>query len=225
MSLQNAQKLLGQYGEPFFCGVRLIDTGGFLQNCARLPSIHGADGMGDLFKSPERNTPALPYAEWKNEPPESGATVLSLGPCTVALDAVKRLSFPETVIMAGVVFEKPNYKGMEFNQALDAQAFNALVKMPHTAATLDTCRVPAFNLAGARVGTGTVLGKLLNRANELAELRHPGRSYIYDLIAALYLIEPEIFEVQKTADPFGNELNELRLKDGSFSLKEYLEKG
>jgi len=175
-SLSNAQKLLYQHPVP---RTRLIDTNDFPQHYARLPSIHGEDGMGDLFPAPEKMD-AVPYAEWVQSLPES-ATLLSLGPCTVSLDVVKRLKSlkdSDHIIMAGMVNAVPNHLGMEFNQALDVESFNAQVKFPHLIATLDTCRAPQFNLADWRGKSGSLLHRLVNRANELAEARHPCNSYI-----------------------------------------------
>jgi len=221
-SLLNAQKLLDNYaggGRPLQ-NIRLVSTDDFLQEYACLPSIHGEDGMGDLFPKPVK-IDALSYAEWLASLPKA-AVVLSLGPCTVSLDAVKRLKNPELVIMAGMVNAAPNHLGMEFNQALDPGSFNAQLKFPHKIATLDTCRMPQFNLAGRRFEGGRLLYRLINRANELAEARHPDNSYIYDFITALYLIEPQLFETRSVTDPWGNQLSELRVADEHFSLGEYV---
>ncbi|MCL2796640.1 MAG: nucleoside hydrolase [Firmicutes bacterium] len=245
-SLSNAQKLVnsgqwtvdggqlrGQGSEargqgsrarcPHRAAVRLVSTNDFPQNYARLPSIHGEDGMGDLFPKPE-TIDAVPYAEWAKSLPES-VIILSLGPCTVSLDVVKRLKnlkASEHIVMGGMVKAVPNHLGMEFNQALDPGSFNAQVKFPHVIATLDTCRAPQFNLAVWRGKSDSLLHRLVNRANELAEARHPDNSYIYDLITALYLIEPQIFEARAVTDPWGNRLRELRLADKGFMLGEYL---
>ena len=218
-SLANAQKLLLHYGKPLK-NVRLIDTNGFPQEYAALPSIHGRDGMGDLFAAPDKIC-AVPYAEWVRSFAD-GTVILSLGPCTVTLDILKRVKPCELILMAGTVNATPNFNGMEFNQALDVQSYNASLKYPHKIATLDTCRAPQFNLAGHRFEGGGLLYKLINRANGLAEARHPDNSYIYDFITALYLIEPNIFGVRETRDPWGNSLNELYIKDGNFCLAKYV---
>jgi len=224
-SLSNAQKLLDHYANSAQSGdklrnIRLVSTDDFPQEYACLPSIHGEDGMGDLFPEP-RKIDALPYVEWLVSLPET-AIILSLGPCTVSLDAVKRFKNPELVMMAGMVNAIPNHLGMEFNQALDPDSYNAQAKFPHKIATLDTCRAPQFNLAAWRFKGGRLLPRLVNRANELAEARHPDNSYIYDLIAALYLIEPQLFKKDSVTDPWGNRLGELRVADELFSLGEYL---
>ncbi|MCL2798608.1 MAG: nucleoside hydrolase [Firmicutes bacterium] len=243
-SLSNAHKLLAQAdsgqwtvdrkGEGRFSisptasfspstPVRLVSTDDFPQKHVFLPSIHGKDGMGDLF-SASAKTDAIPYAQWFNSLPES-AVILSLGPCTVSLDVIKRFKSvkgAEHVMMAGVVGAEPNYLGMEFNQALDPESLAAQVKFPHKIATLDTCRVRQFNLAGEKIRGGSLLCRLVNRAKELKDARHSDNSYVYDLIAALYLVEPQIFKARVAVDPWGNRLSELAIADEKFSLGEYL---
>ena len=220
-SLYNAQKLLLHY-EGSTKGIRLIRTDDFPQNCAMLPSVHGKDGMGDLFPALS-HVDATDYAEWVKTLPKD-AIILSLGPCTVTVDILRRTSGYELILMAGLTKAKPNFKGMEFNQALDHASYRACLQRSHKVATLDTCRTRSFNLASRRFYGERMLYKLVNRANELAEIRHPDNSYIYDLITALYLIHPNFFQVRSITDPWGNELNELKCRDSSFSLAEYLQK-
>lgn len=209
-SLLNAKKLLSNL-ETDSVGVRLVDTGAVKQHFSCLPSIHGADGMGDLFDLKPLSVPIISYAEFVCDLPHA-PVVLSLGPLTVTVDLLGKLVPSELVIMAGMVAEKPNFNGYEFNQYLDIPAFCAAVRYPHVIATLDTCRAPRFNMIDRAGSVGGVLGKLIDRAIELAAARHPDNSYIYDYVAAQYLTDPQTFTVERVTDPWGNALNQLQGK-------------
>lgn len=198
-ALSNIRKLLGAARDSGtdLRGVRIIDSTDQYQRYCHLPGIHGEDGMGDLLPSVKSSpVPQVPYADWTGEI-EEGYRILSLGPCTMvrrALGDVKNLPGGRILIMGGCIHEEPNYNGREFNDGVDHFAFNWTVRRPHAAVTLDTCRVPAFNLAGARKTGGKLLDTFVNRSVELAQARHPEKCYIYDYIAALALVHPELFE-------------------------------
>lgn len=218
-SLKNARKLLDNF-EGDKSGIVLVETDERFQSYAVLPDVHGGDGMGDVINK-DGKYPYIKYDEFVSSLKGSGDdyVILSLGPLTVTEKLMQKLPEAELVIMAGVVNENPNYKGMEFNQALDAPAYGAcLEKYPHAVATLDTCRNAAFNLAGHRFEENKLIKKLINRAVTLAENRHGDNAYIYDFIASLYLTDRSLFEVVPVTDKWGNTVNELNLKDTSFSL-------
>lgn len=204
-SLANAKKLLAQLPGS---GVRLVDTMAVQQPWSHLPSIHGRDGMGDLFAAAEPDVPVIPYAAWLADAGRP-YTLLSLGPCTLTADILGRFGPRPLVIMAGLVRAAPNYKGYEFNHELDKDAFARTVKYPHVIATLDTCRTPRFNRIGRRTAGVTVMDKLINRAIDLAAARHPDNCYIYDWVAAEYCTDPDSFAVSPAVDPWGNRLNQL----------------
>ncbi len=219
-SLNNARKLLDAAGADEKL-VTLVRTDENDQKFAVLPDVHGGDGMGDLIKESGKY-PYIDYAEFSDSLSGNGKdyVILSLGPLTVTEKLMKKLPEAELVIMAGVVKEKPNFHGMEFNQALDPQAYENCLLYPHVIATLDTCRDAAFNLAGCRSGETSLVKRLIDRAVELAEARHKDNSFIYDFIASLYLTHPDIFSVVPVTDERGNKLYELKLKSGAFSLKD-----
>lgn len=204
-SLANAKKLLAQLPGS---GVRLVDTTAVQQPWSHLPSIHGRDGMGDLFAAAEPDVPVIPYATWLADAGRP-YTLLSLGPCTLTADILGRFGPRPLVIMAGLVRAAPNYKGYEFNHELDKDAFARTVKYPHVIATLDTCRTPRFNRIGRRTAGVTVMDRLINRAIDLAAARHPDNCYIYDWVAAEYCTDPDSFAVSPAVDPWGNRLNQL----------------
>lgn len=219
-SFENARKLLSaaKADENF---VTLVKTNGDDQKFAVLPAVHGGDGMGDLISN-VGEYPYIEYPEFLSGLSGDGSeyAILSLGPLTITKRIMKKIPKATLVIMAGVVKEKPNFGGMEFNQALDPDAYAECLLFPHAAATLDTCRAEEFNLAGNRFSENALIKKLVNRAVELAEARHNDNAFIYDFIASLYLTHPQIFDVVPIVDEWGNTVNELKVKRGAISLKQ-----
>lgn len=222
VSLNNARKLLDASGADE-SRVTLVRTDEKEQKFAVLPEVHGGDGMGDLITE-SGNFPYIEFPEFLSALSGSGKdyVVLSLGPLTVTETLMKKLPEAELVIMAGVVGEKPNFHGMEFNQALDPQAYKNCLLYPHVIATLDTCRDAAFNLAGHRFAETSLIKKLINRAVALAEARHGDNAFIYDFIASLYLTHENIFSVVPASDEWGNRLGELKLKSGALKLADFV---
>ena len=201
-ALINARRLLCEAKKDgiSLSGVRIVVCSEYYQQWCALPQINGADGMGDVLPEyADRPVEEVPFEPWAASL-EEGYRILSLGPTTM----IKRTFAYSTanpggriVIMGGCVREAPDYKGKEFNDGMDHEAFMWTLRRPHNLVALDTCRVPAFNLAGARKADNTLLSKLINRSVELAEARHFDNCYIYDYIAAVALIHPELFEAEK----------------------------
>ena len=225
VSLENASKLLcaANADREFITLVRTQETH---QAFAVLPQVHGGDGMGDLINE-VGDYPYISYGDFTASLAGTGQdyTVLSLGPLTVTQKLMELIPKARLVIMAGVSKEKPNFNGMEFNQALDAKAFSACAeKYPHAMATLDPCRAAAFNLALCKLPEDKLIKRLINRAVSLATARHGDNAFIYDFIASLYLTHPQIFSVEKTKSICGDGIFQLKLTDRSFSLKKFVEK-
>lgn len=201
-ALANAKKLLAaaQTDGCSLSGIRLVDTTAVQQPSCPLPSIHGKDGMGDLFEDIEvAPVPVLPYETWR-----TGITcpyeVLSLGPCTVVAHFLANapvLPHGDLVIMGGNNGEEPNYNGYEFNDGLDHAAFVAVLAYPHVCATLDTCRVPAFNDIARTYAHTSLFDTLMRTSVALAFARHPDRCYVYDRVAAEALVHPDRFAVRE----------------------------
>lgn len=212
-ALKNARKLLTAAqadGLPIE-GVRLVDTTALAQPACPLPSVHGNDGMGDLLPDGASPVPEIPYAQWVKTPKDY--RVLSLGPLTVPVRTFTEapaLPQGETVIMGGCNRAEPNYNGYEFNDGLDHDAFVRALSYPHAAATLDTCRHPAFNMIDFVPQDDRLLGRLLARSVELAAARHNDRCYVYDYIAARALLHPDLFSVADVPQPSGVRMRELR---------------
>lgn len=214
-ALENAKKLIYELQkEGGEAEINLISTLEVPQSEEDLPSIHGKDGMGDLFKNKKRydKIKAADFNDYlKNL--KNGFILLSLGPLTITKLILEKAKPSLTLIMAGVVDEIPNYNGLEFNQALDAAAYCECLKYPHLIATLDTCRHQSFNLAGFKSKETGILSKLINRSVKLAMKRHKDNSYIYDFIASLYLTNPLLFSSENIKDKHGNALTQLKFNE------------
>ena len=227
-ALHNIRKLLAAAFDDGLDlrGVRIVDSTDYYQECCPLADVHGADGMGDLFAPCEKSpVPECAFEPWADEI-GAGYRVLSLGPCTMvkrALVTTKNMPGGRIVIMGGCTRETPNFGKYEFNDGLDHSAFLWTLRRPHVAVTLDTCRMPAFNLAGTRKSGGRLFDTLVNRSVELAEARHGDNSYIYDYIAAVALIRPELFETNEVFMPeIFRPMYELRLRAAYRDRKDLL---
>ena len=204
----NAEKLISNLD---FCGnITLVDTRAQEQNCAYLPSIHGKDSMGDLLEKKRLVCKKADFSEWLDTL-DCDITLVSLGPCTITEKILERVGeVKKLVIMGGCVAEVPNFNGLEFNHAINVDAFARCVKYPHVIATLDSCRHPAFNFANKVFEGKSLLARALNRSIELAVARHKDNSFVYDYICVDYLIHPDKWIVEEKTDPLGNVLNQLR---------------
>ncbi len=201
VSLGNAKKLVA------FLGARalIVDTTAEEQPEQFLKTIHGDDGMGDLFPDPEEDVPSVPFAEWLSA--LSGEyDLLSLGPMTLVPRILGRGSCRRFVFMGGNIAEEPNFRGYEFNHALDRAAFSACVKFPHVAATMDTCRHPLFNVQEREIPKTDVLHRIVARCRERTFLSGEKGCYVWDDIAVKVLRHPEWFSLEEGTDRDGNRL-------------------
>ena len=205
----NAKRILTNSGKDLH-NLRIVDTSSVPQPEEHIPDIHGNDGMGDVL--PEEYFDAVPvidYDAWLDEL-DSSYVLVSLGPCTVTLDILKRYGDLPLVMMAGNISEPPNYNGYEFNHGLDTRAFAECVKHPHVCATLDTCHNPLCDLNLFENSQKGLLKTLLDRYREMSRARHEAVCSVYDLTAVVYLIHPEYFTTEMLADKDGNEVAVLR---------------
>ena len=212
VSYRNAHTLLANYdGDK--SGIRIVDSRAIPQPYVEHPTIHGKDGLGDLFAPQESDVEQITLEQFLSE---TGKFILvSLGPCTITNIILQRRKNDVSLllVMGGNVNEKPNYNGYEFNHYLDISAFNSIVKQPHLIATLDSCRVPYFNFAGKRTEGRTLFEKLINRSISYAEARHRDNCYVYDFIAVYYLYYPNSFVIDTKKDNENNTLSVLRYID------------
>ena len=209
-SLINAKRIL-TYAEADVSNVRLIDTAMAPQSEDSSPEIHGLDGIGDVLPDAyDEKVPVVPYDAWLEELDES-YTVVSLGPCTVTADILRKKGELPLIIMAGNIAEPPNYNNeYEFNHGMDTESFSYCVKYPHKIATLDTCHIDLCNLNLIERPTEGLLGKMVAKYRELSLGRDETVCSVYDMVAVVYLVHPDRFSFYEACDPQGNLLNVLK---------------
>ncbi len=191
--------------------VRLVDTSVLSQPKERLPLIHGADGMGDVLALREGFAlEEIGLNAW--EKTLTGEEILiSLGPCTVTRYLLQRRRFSQLWLMGGTVEQTPNFRGREFNHALDVEAFAYCTRFAHKAATMDTCFHDRFNLMEHPPRSeDPLVESLLSRYLHYAVARGADRCCVFDWVLIRALFFPERFCCEKRRDPDGNLLNVLR---------------
>lgn len=210
MSMGNARRLL-HYGGEAVPNVRLVDTSSIPQPTEFLPDIHGEDGMGDLLPIDMTcNVAVLNYDEWIDSVDDS-YTIVSLGPCTVTLEIMKRTNgAPSLIMMGGNLTQPPNYKGYEFNHGMNPDAYSKCAAYPHVVATLDSCHHPLLDFSCRSAASEDLLGQFINKYVALCRERKETGSYVYDLTATYYLVHPEKFTVETAQDNCGNTLSVLK---------------
>ncbi len=208
----NAKRLLGNM-ESLPENVRIVDTSSVKQNGEAITEIHGNDGMGDILP-PEVNYMGgvMKYEDWIKQA-DSSYTIVSLGPCTLTADIIKRIDGVSLVLMGGNISQPPNYKGYEFNHGMDTDAFAESVKHNHVIATLDTCHNEHCDFYKIKIKEGGLFADLVKRSAEMSRERKEETGYIYDLVAAVYLMHPEKFTTEIKTDPYGNTMNVLKYVD------------
>lgn len=153
-------------------------------------------------------------AELENNPCDDDV-VLSLGPCTVP----KYVGYlpKRTVLMGGCVTETPNFGKYEFNEALDPIAFKDYSARAAAVAAMDVCHDKAFNIRSYSRRSGNLIDRLIARLNVIYEVRvqqDPCVHFVaYDLVAALYVTDPDMFGVETVFLSEERTYNNLFAKD------------
>ncbi len=205
----NAKRLI-TYNENMPANLRIVDTSCVLQNEESVSEIHGRDGIGDILpEAVEETAEVIGYEKWIKEIDDS-YVILSLGPCTVTRDILNKKGSLPLVMMGGNIAQPPNYNGYEFNHGMDTGAFAECVKYPHLVATLDTCHCHQCDINHAELSDHNLLGKMLIRYRELSRDRKEAECYVYDLVAADYVVHPERFSSETAQDKDGNTLSVLK---------------
>ena len=202
ISHRNCITLLNAIGAK---DVTVVDTRNKEQPYEYLDDIHGKDGMGDILDvcQNEQNLNIVDFDTW-TKTLCGDEIILSLGPMTLVKEVLELHSTHPLILMGGCIKEKPNYKGYEFNHGLDPEAFAYCVKFTHTAITLDTCSLPALDMQLYKIKSDSLYGKILCASKKLGRDRGEENCYVYDDIAACFLLHPERFEKESVKDPFGN---------------------
>ncbi len=206
VALRNCYTLLSCYPECLN-KITVVDTTDLPQPSEYLAEIHGQDGMGDLFRPPE--TPiaveTLTFNEWLDTT-DGSELVLSLGPMTMVKPLMERHSTYQPVIMGGCVDSEPNFKGYEFNHCLDREAFAFCTKQKHAAITLDTCRTEKLDMRKVTIEGDDVHSQVLRADQRLSVQRGEEGCYVWDDVAAVYLLHPERFTLKQQTDRDGNRI-------------------
>lgn len=210
ISYRNCYTLLSYYPE-LWNKIKVVSTSHLEQSSEYLAEIHGRDGMGDLMEHPAEKPRVSEqiFEKWLEEY-TGDATVLSLGPMTLVKAFLEKHPTERLVIMGGVVREEPNFNGYEFNQCLDVEAFAHCVKLPHVAITLDTCRTELLDMRRYSIDGDDLHSKILRADQRLSITRGEDGCYVWDDVAACYILFPERFEVKPEKDPYGNTLSHAR---------------
>ena len=207
LSYRNCYTLLSNYANLLY-KITVVNTCHVPQRSEYLADIHGHDGMGDFFTHPEEKVDVkeIKFEEWL-EAYTGEETVLSLGPMTLVKDAVMKKAPQSLVIMGGCVREEPNFNGYEFNHCLGIEAFNYCVKFPHTAITLDTCRIPTLDMRRYKIDGDDIHSQIIRADQVLSVSRGEDGCYVWDDVAANFILHPERFEIKTETDIAGNSIN------------------
>ena len=207
ISLRNCVTLLGAMPDANH-KITVVDTTQVEQRSEYLEDIHGKDGMGDFFKQ-NSDTSSLTmtnYEQWLAGL-SGDEIVLSLGPVTLVKPVLARHSVKQLVLMGGCVDTPPNFGEYEFNEAMDPDAFAFCLTFPHVAITLDTCRVPKLDMRRLHIEGDDVHSAIIRKDQALSVTRGEEGCFVWDDVAACYLLHPERFKTVKKTDPHGNEIN------------------
>lgn len=211
MSYRNCNTLLSNYGH-LLNKITVVNTCHIKQPSEYLASIHGNDGMGDLFAHP-KDKPSIneiSFEDWLDNYYTGDEIILSLGPTTLVKEALSKKAPKELILMGGCVKEAPNFGEHEFNHALDVEAFAFCLKFPHTAITLDTCRTPKLDMRQYEITGEDIHSKILVADQKLSITREEDGCYVWDDIAANFILFPDRFAVSEETDIDGNKINQAQ---------------
>lgn len=224
VALENAQKLVSHL--PFeSVPVVIVDTTAEPQREEFLKTVHGGDGMGDLFDGVDQEhvCPVVPFSAFLQSL-EGEYDLLSLGPMTLVPRILSHARCRKFVFMGGNIAEEPNFNGYEFNHALDRNAFRETVRAhPHIAVTMDTCRDPHLNVQDCRIGDRTLMHRIVARSREMTFVSGERGCFIWDDIAVKALRHPDWFAFKERTDRDGNVLNVAKYCFGKPFLEIILE--
>ena len=205
-SFDNFLTLLSYY-QSLSDKITVVDTRHISQPSEYLASIHGKDGMGDLLiRQPfVEDINVITYEDFL-ETVNGAEELLSLGPMTLVKPLMEKYDTYNPVIMGGCVHTPPNFNGYEFNQSLDREAFAFCTKGNHAAITLDTCRVEKLDMRLYDIEGEDIHSLIVKADQKLSISRGEEGCYIWDDVAASYLLFPERFKINEEYDKDGNRL-------------------
>ena len=207
ISLRNCITLLNSMPDAN-AKITVVDTTQVAQRSEYLEEIHGKDGMGDFFRqnSDTSSLKLTSYDQWLAGL-DGEEIILSLGPTTLVKPVLEKISVKQLVLMGGCVDTPPNFGEYEFNEAMDPEAFAFCLTFPHVAVTLDTCRVPKLDMRRLQIEGSDVHSAIIRADQALSITRGEEGCFVWDDVAACYLMHPERFRQVKKTDPHGNVIN------------------
>ena len=211
VSHRNCYTILSHY-PALWDKITVVSTLHLVQPFENLTDIHGGDGMGDILTVPavQPAVREIPFEKWLAEEYTGRETLLSLGPMTLVRPVLEKHPCRRLVIMGGCIREEPNFCGREFNHALDTEAFAYCVRYPHEAVTLDTVRGAAvLDMRGREIEGDGLHARFLRADQALSITRGEAGCYVWDDVAAAFVLHPDRFAVQPERDPDGNLVNNL----------------
>lgn len=205
VSLRNCYTLVSYFPEAL-SKITVVDTTAQPQPSEYLAEIHGNDGMGDLFDhSRKALVKTVSFRDWL--PTTNGTELLlSLGPMTLVKQLMERHSTYFPVIMGGRVRTAPNYHGYEFNHGLDKEAFAFCTKWPHAAITLDTVRTEVLDMRLRDIAGDDIHAQIVRADQQLSITRGEEGCFLWDDVAAIYLLYPDRFRLVPETDQDGNRI-------------------
>lgn len=210
LSYRNCLSVLSVY-PALLEKITVVNTCHIAQPNEYLADIHGKDGMGDFFTHPSEapNVQEITFEQWL-EAYTGEEIILSLGPMTLVKTAVMKKAPAQMVIMGGCVHEEPNFNGYEFNHCLDVEAFNYCVRFPHTAITLDTCRTKTLDMRRYEIFGEDIHSRIIRADQVLSISRKEDGCYVWDDVAANFILFPDRFETTEETDIAGNRICNAR---------------
>lgn len=205
VSLRNCRTLISHFPEAWE-KLTVVDTTAQTQPSEYLAEIHGKDGMGDLFD--HTSAAAVRTVTFEAWLPTADGTeaLLCLGPMTLVKPLMERHSTYRPVIMGGRVRTAPNYHGYEFNHGLDKEAFAFCTGFDHAVITLDTVRTPALDMRLREVTGSDIHAQIVRADQKLSITRGEEGCFLWDDVAAMYLLYPDRFKLVRETDQDGNRL-------------------
>lgn len=205
VSLRNCYTLVSYFPEVWG-KLTVVDTTEKPQPSEYLAEIHGNDGMGDLFDhSRKTEVKTMTFDAWLSTT-DGTEQLLSLGPMTLVKPLMDKHPGYRPVIMGGRVRTAPNYHGYEFNHGLDKAAFADCTKADHAVITLDTVRTEKLDMRLREVTGSDIHSRIVRTDQALSITRGEEGCFLWDDVAAAYLLYPERFKLVPEIDQDGNRL-------------------
>lgn len=217
-------KFMGREDVPVGRGLRKPLLRG-LKTC---PEVHGEDGLGECGLPDSSLRTGFFLDLWRELP--AGTVAVCTGPLSNVAVVLLALSMPPVerlVVMGGALglkeWGKGNVNGAEFNFHTDPEAVSVVFQsgIPITLVPLDVTMDPSIKV------DRNFLSKLhpLSREAELAvrllnfQVDRLGETYLHDVVALSYLLDPSIFSTRHLSLSIDLEGGRLRIDPGGTHIE------